>query len=224
MTQLLGFATGFLLSVGVVVYVTGETPWRDTLCNIVPGCESTAATGTPVAPPTAAPAAAESVKTVAKKTSAATAGEPPAEKNLKPMHRPESIVAQEKALVTVPTPPAPKTWDAGLAATPATVLAAPLTSPEPAQQTTAPSPPPQPGAGQTDSGQHVFWPPFNNAVSASGFAELITEKTGLPVAVVKEKPGRYAVAIAYRDSPQLQQHLDLIELAVGLKPLQGRRL
>ncbi|TQV66490.1 hypothetical protein FKG94_27035 [Exilibacterium tricleocarpae] len=264
MTQLLGFATGFLMSVGVVLYVTGEAPWRDTVCKVMPGCEAGADTATaqpesgaipnpgdksgPVVKPkpvvkseaVAKPetkanpetrakpetevkplvksmAKAEPATKSVKDTAAATS--PQAAKKVKPLHRPETIVPQEKALVTVPTAPAPKIWDAQSAATPAGVLAPPITGPE----TTDPIPAVARAAAVNQGNQqHIFWPAFNNAVSASGFAELINEKTGLDIAVIKERPGNYAVAIAYENLPQLQQNLDLIELAVGVKPLQGR--
>lgn len=224
MTQILGFALGFLLSVGTVVYLTGEESWRDSLCKLLPICGTLIDIDSAVATAASTAAAIDKRAPADTETETKTDTQSPPGKNqptLAVTASTENTSAEESAQkepeqapIAVRVPPIPDVWTLP----PDTAAASEAPPAAPAVTTTTAT-----GDGSGEQQQHIFWPAFNNAVSAAGFAELVNEKTGLDIAVIKQKPGAYAVAFNYLNAQQLQQSLDMIELQVGVKPLAGVR-
>lgn len=63
----------------------------------------------------------------------------------------------------------------------------------------------------------VFWKPFSNSLSANGFAQRISEITGLDIEVARESANTYFIQFPYRDEEERQRHIELIEDRTGLK-------
>ncbi len=75
---------------------------------------------------------------------------------------------------------------------------------------------PEPVKPTETSHWHVFWKPFQRETSAQGFAAHLAQVTGLEFVVMKQGPGEYAVAFAYRDEEEKRAHLTMIESETGL--------
>lgn len=73
----------------------------------------------------------------------------------------------------------------------------------------------QSGAARPDTDQPV-WVPFHSEMSASGFADRLSESLDHPFRVERRGPGRYQVVFAYRDEEQRREVLSEAATVTGL--------
>ncbi len=69
---------------------------------------------------------------------------------------------------------------------------------------------------KSELNQFVFWSPFMSRFSARGFAESLTDRSGIPIEVVKSPKG-YRMALRYRNDVDLQAQIAAIEETTRLR-------
>lgn len=65
--------------------------------------------------------------------------------------------------------------------------------------------------------RYLVWSPFRSAWAAEGFAQRLTEATGVPVEVITAGPGNYQVMFRYRDDGERLAMVERIETVTGLE-------
>lgn len=88
----------------------------------------------------------------------------------------------------------------------------PLPGPPPLEEVADADPPMVPA----EASSQAVWVPFHSQMSATGFAERLTETLDHPFRVERRGPGRYQVVFAYADEPERQALLAQAVEATGL--------
>lgn len=64
--------------------------------------------------------------------------------------------------------------------------------------------------------QFVFWQPFTTQASAFGFAQRLTQQTGVEMSVISHKFNSHSVLFYYADENEKNRILELIKTTTGL--------
>lgn len=113
----------------------------------------------------------------------------------------DAALVAEPASLPIPRPPDPRPMDVDEAAAPDPTAATEDVARIVAEVFGAPGAQRPASAAAIESSQPV-WVPFHSQMSASGFAERLSDSLDHPFRVERRGPGRYQVVFPYRDEPQ----------------------
>lgn len=68
-----------------------------------------------------------------------------------------------------------------------------------------------------DSPWHIFWRPFHSVKSAEGFAQRLSQQTGVKISVISNEMGEHRMTFPYIDEADKQRILQLIQEKTGLE-------
>ena len=70
----------------------------------------------------------------------------------------------------------------------------------------------------TGDGQwHIFWKPFDSSRSAEGFAQRLSQQTGVKITVISNELQQHRLTFSYVDEEDKQRILQLIQEKTGLE-------
>ncbi len=72
---------------------------------------------------------------------------------------------------------------------------------------------------ETSLAWHIIWPPFKSHRSAQGFANRLSQQTGIELSVLEDSAGEFSVNFSYQDEADKQALLTLIKDKTGLEVL-----